>query len=78
MVFFSALDYGRIGAIIGHEITHGFDNKGRLYNDLGNLGQLWSESTTEKYQKKTECFKDQYSQFYIEEIDKYVCFFALR
>lgn len=68
------MDYGRIGAIIGHEITHGFDNNGKNYDENGAAGDIWSEATKASYNEKVDCFKDQYAKYYIHEIDKYVSF----
>ncbi|CAG5098011.1 Similar to Endothelin-converting enzyme homolog (Locusta migratoria) [Cotesia congregata] len=44
-----ALNYGAIGAILGHELTHGFDNDGRHYDSQGNLRQWWSNETIDQY-----------------------------
>nr|XP_022911284.1 neprilysin-11-like [Onthophagus taurus] len=75
-VFFSGnistLDYGRIGAIIGHEITHGYDNEGRSYNRDGVLSGWWTEETEAAFNEKTQCFLEQYQKYYIEELGVYV------
>ncbi|XP_026482131.1 neprilysin-1-like [Ctenocephalides felis] len=67
-----ALNYGSLGSILGHELTHGFDDSGRQYDKEGNLRQWWSEDTVEKYIEKTKCFIDQYSKFYMPDIGEYI------
>ncbi|XP_071446773.1 neprilysin-1-like [Hetaerina americana] len=64
-----ALNYGSIGVVIGHEITHGFDDMGRQSDLHGNLAQWWSESTIETYLKKAQCFIDQYGNYRVPELD---------
>ena len=49
-----AVNYGAIGAIIGHEMTHGFDNMGRMFDEKGNLNNWWTEEDDAKF---TECTK---------------------
>uniref|UniRef100_V5GXP8 Neprilysin-2 n=1 Tax=Anoplophora glabripennis TaxID=217634 RepID=V5GXP8_ANOGL len=68
----SVLDYGRIGSVIGHEITHGFDYQGQMYNQDGLLQQWWSNETRAAFKQRMQCFVDQYNQYYIPEIDDYV------
>ncbi|XP_046389979.1 neprilysin-4-like [Ischnura elegans] len=64
-----ALNYGSIGVVIGHEITHGFDDMGRQSDLHGNLAQWWSQSTIETYLKKAQCFIDQYGSYRVPELD---------
>ncbi|KAK7793461.1 hypothetical protein R5R35_011644 [Gryllus longicercus] len=64
-----ALNYGSIGVVIGHEITHGFDDMGRQSDKYGNLAQWWSESTIETYLRKSQCFIDQYDHYRVPELD---------
>jgi predicted metalloendopeptidase len=47
--------------IIGHEITHGFDDQGRHMNADGNMKDWWGNETTEKFTERTQCMIDQYS-----------------
>lgn len=56
-----ALNYGAIGSIIGHEMTHGFDVNGRKFDSEGNLKQWWTNETVAEYTKKVECYEKQYS-----------------
>jgi len=67
-----ALNYGAIGAILGHELTHGFDNTGRKYDKEGNLNDWWSAEAVKEYNKRASCYVDKYDTFYIEAINKTV------
>ncbi|XP_018361879.1 PREDICTED: endothelin-converting enzyme 1-like [Trachymyrmex cornetzi] len=67
-----ALNYGAIGAIIGHEFTHGFDPNGRFYNGDGNLWQWWTNESILEYLDRTQCFIDHYNTYYEVEVDKYI------
>ncbi|XP_014217633.1 neprilysin-11-like [Copidosoma floridanum] len=67
-----ALNYGAIGTILGHELTHGFDNSGRKFDSKGNMKQWWSNETIMNYADKTTCFIDKYSAYYVPEIDEYI------
>ncbi|XP_007555766.1 phosphate-regulating neutral endopeptidase PHEX isoform X2 [Poecilia formosa] len=62
-----SLSYGAIGVIVGHELTHGFDNNGRKYDKNGNLDQWWSETSVAAFTEKTQCMIDQYNDYYWEE-----------
>ncbi|XP_034021854.1 phosphate-regulating neutral endopeptidase PHEX isoform X2 [Thalassophryne amazonica] len=64
-----SLSYGAIGVIVGHELTHGFDNNGRLYDKNGNLDQWWSNSSVIAFNKATECMIEQYNNYYWEEAE---------
>ncbi|CAD6192583.1 unnamed protein product [Caenorhabditis auriculariae] len=58
--FPKALNYGSIGAVIGHEITHGFDDTGRQFDQIGNLRDWWDNTTTTKFTERAQCIIDQY------------------
>uniref|UniRef100_A0A8C5NCS2 Endothelin converting enzyme-like 1 n=1 Tax=Gouania willdenowi TaxID=441366 RepID=A0A8C5NCS2_GOUWI len=58
-----SLNYGGIGAIIGHELTHGYDDWGGQYDRHGNLKQWWTEDSYRKFQKKAECIVKLYDNF---------------
>ncbi|XP_047009364.1 neprilysin isoform X1 [Ictalurus punctatus] len=58
-----SLNYGGIGMVIGHEITHGFDDNGRNFDKDGDLKDWWTSSSTQKFQELSKCIVDQYSSF---------------
>jgi predicted metalloendopeptidase len=58
-----AINYGGIGAVIGHEMTHGFDDQGRQYDATGNLRDWWSKGSAEEYDKRRKAVVDQYSEY---------------
>ncbi|XP_062574044.1 neprilysin-1-like [Saccostrea cucullata] len=64
------LNYGGIGYVIGHEMTHGFDDSGRQYDGFGNLKQWWSNTSITNFKSKADCMTDQYSGYTVEEADK--------
>lgn len=53
--FPKALNYGGIGVVIGHEITHGFDDKGRQFDHLGNIKQWWDLASFQKFRERKRC-----------------------
>ncbi|GAB6031348.1 NEDD8 protease Nep2 [Chamberlinius hualienensis] len=63
------INYGAIGFVIGHEITHGFDDQGRQFDEIGNLKGWWESETDMKFQNKTKCIIDQYSQYNMPEVN---------
>ncbi|ELU18854.1 hypothetical protein CAPTEDRAFT_161607 [Capitella teleta] len=60
-----AMIYGAIGMVIAHELTHGFDNNGRLFDANGNLVDWWHNSSAVQFEEKAKCFVDQYDQFLV-------------
>lgn len=62
-----AVNYGGIGVVIGHEMTHGFDDQGRKYDKDGNLNDWWTESDAENYKKITSRLEEQFNNFYIND-----------
>jgi len=60
-----AFNFGGIGSVIGHEITHGFDDQGSKYDGDGNLNNWWKEQDFIKYKEKTDIVKKQYSNYKI-------------
>ncbi|XP_034935732.1 neprilysin-2-like isoform X2 [Chelonus insularis] len=62
------MNYGAIGFVIGHEITHGFDDQGRQFDKEGNLVDWWAPATKEKYLKKAECIIHQYGNYTVKEV----------
>lgn len=61
-----AINYGGIGAVMGHELTHGFDNSGREYDKYGNMRQWWSPASIAAFNEEAECLAEQYSSYAIE------------
>ncbi|KAK7002710.1 endothelin-converting enzyme 2, partial [Biomphalaria glabrata] len=57
--------YGTIGSIIGHEIIHGFDNSGRLYDKDGHLQDSWTPHVAEEFDQRAQCFIDQYDSYQV-------------
>jgi len=66
--FPKSINYGGIGVVIGHEITHGFDDKGKQFDDLGNIDQWWDKHSSSNFAKKAQCIIDQYSSFRVSEV----------
>ncbi|XP_014662900.1 PREDICTED: endothelin-converting enzyme 1-like [Priapulus caudatus] len=62
------INYSGIGIVIGHEITHGFDDSGRKYDKNGNLTEWWPEQDIEAFNEKAKCIIDQYSEYNIEDV----------
>jgi putative endopeptidase len=58
-----AVNYGGIGAVIGHEMTHGFDDQGRQYDPVGNLRDWWSAESAAKFKERSQAIVTQYSQY---------------
>ncbi len=58
-----AVNYGGIGGVIGHEISHGFDDKGSQYDGDGNLLNWWSDDDREEFEKRANQLVEQYNQF---------------
>lgn len=61
--FPNSLNYGGIGMVVGHEITHGFDDNGRQFNKDGNLARWWSNKSIAAFKNKTACLEKQYSGY---------------
>ncbi|MCX6276389.1 MAG: M13 family metallopeptidase [Bacteroidetes bacterium] len=62
-----AVNYGGIGMVIGHEITHGFDDEGRNYDSKGNLTQWWTSEDSAKFSERAQLIVDQYSQYVVND-----------
>jgi endothelin-converting enzyme/putative endopeptidase len=54
---------GAVGATIGHELTHGFDDEGRHYDAAGNLADWWTEADSKGFEKRAQGFVDEYAKF---------------
>jgi len=58
-----AVNYGHIGAVIGHELTHGFDDEGKKFDGKGNLDDWWTPDDTKKFESRTGCIVNEYGNF---------------
>ncbi|KAK4872108.1 hypothetical protein RN001_016232 [Aquatica leii] len=63
------LNYGGIGVVIGHEITHGFDDKGRLFDKEGNLQRWWRMQAIQEFHDRAQCLIDQYNTYVVPEVN---------
>ncbi|HVF67825.1 MAG TPA: M13 family metallopeptidase [Pyrinomonadaceae bacterium] len=61
-----AINYGAIGAVIGHEITHGFDDQGAKFDLEGNLKDWWTPADLKNFESRSECVVNQFSAFEVE------------
>ncbi|RUS83741.1 hypothetical protein EGW08_008492, partial [Elysia chlorotica] len=61
--FPKSLNYGAMGVVMGHELTHGFDDQGREYDKNGNMKNWWGADAVERFKKKTQCMIDQYDAY---------------
>lgn len=57
-----AVNYGAIGMVIGHELTHGFDDQGRKFDAQGDLKDWWTEQDAKAYEQRGKCISDEYTQ----------------
>ncbi|MDD2199890.1 MAG: M13 family metallopeptidase [Bacteroidales bacterium] len=60
-----AVNYGAIGVVIGHEMTHGFDDQGRHYDKDGNLAQWWTDEDAERFNEKTKVLVDRFNEIIV-------------
>jgi endothelin-converting enzyme/putative endopeptidase len=58
-----AVNFGGAGLVIGHELTHGFDDQGRKFDPQGNLHDWWTEQDGKEFEKRVSCVADEYSSF---------------
>ncbi|DBA02196.1 TPA: hypothetical protein N0F65_004831 [Lagenidium giganteum] len=59
--FHPVQNFGGLGVVVGHEITHGFDSKGKYYDEVGSIRSWWSDTDNAEFDKRAQCFIDQYS-----------------
>ncbi|XP_069683173.1 endothelin-converting enzyme homolog [Periplaneta americana] len=62
-----ALNYGAIGFVLAHELTHSFDNKGRTFDKEGEQKNWWTQNTTIEFNKRADCFKKQYGSYKVQD-----------
>ncbi|VDN25501.1 unnamed protein product [Cylicostephanus goldi] len=63
-----AVNYGAIGSVVGHEITHGFDSDGRFYDAHGERRSWWNENTEKEFEQRSQCFIDQYGKIEVSRV----------
>jgi putative endopeptidase len=61
-----AVNYGAIGAVIGHELTHGFDDEGRQFDAQGNLDDWWTTADAKAFDQREQCLVKEYSSFELQ------------
>jgi putative endopeptidase len=61
-----AVNYGAMGAVIGHEMTHGFDDQGRKFDAQGNMREWWTPEDLKNYEERSKCIEDQYDSYVYE------------
>ena len=62
-----AVNYGAIGVVIGHEMTHGFDDQGRKYDKNGNLNDWWTEDDAERFSERSQVLVDQFNKINVKD-----------
>jgi predicted metalloendopeptidase len=61
-----AVNYGAMGAVIGHEMTHGFDDQGRKFDAQGNMREWWTPEDLKNYEGRSKCVEEQYDSYVYE------------
>jgi putative endopeptidase len=61
-----AMNYGGIGAVIGHELTHGFDDQGSKFDPAGNLVNWWTAEDLKNFQERGDCIAKQFDGYFVE------------
>jgi len=64
--FPAAMNYGAIGMVVGHELTHGFDDQGRKFDPRGALREWWDPAVSARFEERAQCVDDQYSRYEVE------------
>src|SRR5262249_18174064 len=60
-----AVNFGGIGLVIGHELTHGFDDQGRKFDPKGNLRDWWTDKDAKSFEERAACIADEYASFQV-------------
>ncbi|KAK0702357.1 hypothetical protein B0H67DRAFT_500455 [Lasiosphaeris hirsuta] len=63
------MSYGAFGSVAGHELSHAFDSTGRHFDQAGNFTDWWDESTVKAFEKRAECFVEQYANYTVPGLD---------
>jgi len=64
--FPAAMSYGAVGAVMGHELTHGFDDQGRKFAPDGELREWWAPQAAERFEERAQCVRDLYSGYEVQ------------
>jgi endothelin-converting enzyme/putative endopeptidase len=64
----AAVNYGAIGMVMGHELTHGFDDEGRQFDAKGNLSEWWTPKVNDEFEKRAQCVVDQYNHYPVYDL----------
>lgn len=64
-----SMNYGGIGVIIGHELSHAFDDKGSSFNERGDLHPWWTPESKANFIEKTQCMVEQYNSYTVDQVD---------
>ena len=62
-----SMNYGAIGMVIGHEITHGFDDEGRKFNGQGRMEEWWAPEVADRFEEQAQCLVDAYDSFEVRD-----------
>ena len=68
------MNYGAMGSLIGHEITHAFDDQGSQFDKFGNAVEWWTKKSKKSFLEKADCIIQKYGNFTIEEVKLQVSF----
>ena len=66
--FPKAMNFGGIGVVIGHEITHGFDDKGKQFDEQGNINQWWDEDSSTSFRDKAQCIISKQGEIRLDKL----------
>lgn len=64
------INFGGIGTVVAHELTHGFDLVGINYNKDGSIGMIWNQSFSENFKNRTQCLTEFYNNIYVKDVNK--------
>jgi predicted metalloendopeptidase len=64
--FPAPMNYGAVGTVMGHELTHGFDDEGRKFDAKGELREWWAPEVTKAFEEQAQCVRDQYDAYEVE------------
>ena len=64
--YVDAVNYGAIGVVMGHEVSHGFDDEGSQFDAQGRLNNWWTPEDRKRFEAKTQCVVDQFDSYFIE------------